>query len=279
MKPALALAALIALAVLGGCVSVGGGADDCERPAAFAPAGAYNAAAEHNLAFSPFGRAEQGWALYGPAIAREVRSACPAGSPGFARAVAFWQGQAHLPAHGAMDTATFEAMKAVWQQRRPFVRIRAAGVCPVPPDDGHLIAVPDATSGTLAVRLRPAALAALRRLQAAARREVPAIAADPEVLTVFSGFRSPDYDAARCAKDGNCDGVVRAICSSHRTGLAVDLDLGSAPGFSIDSSADANRLWQTNTPAYRWLVANASRFGLVNYVFEPWHWEWTGEQP
>ena len=32
-------------------------------------------------------------------------------------------------------------------------------------------------------------------------------------------------------------------------------------------------------PAYRWLVANADRFGFVNYPFEPWHWEWTGEPP
>jgi LAS superfamily LD-carboxypeptidase LdcB len=35
----------------------------------------------------------------------------------------------------------------------------------------------------------------------------------------------------------------------------------------------------SGTPAYRWLVANAGRFGFVNYVFEPWHWEWTGEAP
>jgi zinc D-Ala-D-Ala carboxypeptidase len=21
------------------------------------------------------------------------------------------------------------------------------------------------------------------------------------------------------------------------------------------------------------------RFGFVNYPFEPWHWEWTGEPP
>jgi hypothetical protein len=24
------------------------------------------------------------------------------------------------------------------------------------------------------------------------------------------------------------------------------------------------------------MVANAARFGFVNYPFEPWHWEWTG---
>jgi LAS superfamily LD-carboxypeptidase LdcB len=47
----------------------------------------------------------------------------------------------------------------------------------------------------------------------------------------------------------------------------------------VDSSADENRRWQAATPAYRWLVANAARFGFVNYPFEPWHWEWTGEAP
>ena len=27
------------------------------------------------------------------------------------------------------------------------------------------------------------------------------------------------------------------------------------------------------------LVTRATRFGFVNYPFEPWHWEWTGEAP
>jgi LAS superfamily LD-carboxypeptidase LdcB len=35
----------------------------------------------------------------------------------------------------------------------------------------------------------------------------------------------------------------------------------------------------TRTATYRWLLANAGRFGFVNYPFEPWHWEWTGEAP
>jgi LAS superfamily LD-carboxypeptidase LdcB len=50
--------------------------------------------------------------------------------------------------------------------------------------------------------------------------------------------------------------------------------LGAAPGHAIDSSQDANRFWQTHTPAYRWLVDNGERYGFVNYAFEPWHWEW-----
>ena len=66
----------------------------------------------------------------------------------------------------------------------------------------------------------------------------------------------------------------RATCSPHRTGYAVDLYLGQAPGFGPDSTADLSRLFLSRTAAYRWLVANAHRFGFHNYPFEPWHWEW-----
>ena len=69
-------------------------------------------------------------------------------------------------------------------------------------------------------------------------------------------------------------GIVGAL-----VGGKIFMVLGAAPGFTVDSSADANRLYQTRTPAYRWLVNNAGRFGFVNYPFEPWHWEWTGESP
>jgi LAS superfamily LD-carboxypeptidase LdcB len=124
------------------------------------------------------------------------------------------------------------------------------------------------------VLLAHPALGAYRRMRAAALADLGP--ADANALTLFSGYRSPASDDERCAREGNCQGVVRAQCSAHRTGTALDLFVGFAPGFMADSSATANRLHQTGTPAYRWLVANAGRFGFVNYVFEPWHWEWTG---
>ena len=55
--------------------------------------------------------------------------------------------------------------------------------------------------------------------------------------------------------------------------------VGAAPGYTVDSAADPNRLHMSRTLAYQWLVENAERFGFVNYVFEPWHWEWVGESP
>ena len=243
-------------------------------------AAAANARSLRTLAWSPFGRQEAGWEIYAPLIAREIATGCAPETPGFATALADWQGSHRLPSDGVLSDAVFAQLKGVVQLRRPFVRVRQGDYCPEAPADGRL-AWADKSEGYQGklVQLRTGALAAYRRMTAAARADDPRIAADPRNLTIFSGFRSPDYDAARCAKEGNCDGVVRATCSAHRTGLAMDLYVGQAPGFEPDSSADPNRLFMSRTPAYRWLVANADRYGFVPYPFEPWHWEWMGEDP
>jgi D-alanyl-D-alanine carboxypeptidase len=245
-------------------------------PAAAARA---NAASLRTLSFAPFGRPETGWETYAPLIAREIHTACPPDTPGFADALAAWEGAQKLPTDGTMRVAVFNRIKTAIQMRRPFVRLSAQRVCPAAPVASALArAFPAEGYAGKAIQLRPGALVAWRQMAAAARAD-PAIAADPRNLTIFSGFRDPAADAARCAREGNCNGVVRATCSAHRTGLAMDLYVGQAPGFGPDSSADANRLYMSKTPAYRWLVANADRFGFVPYPFEPWHWEWTGEAP
>jgi hypothetical protein len=246
----------------------------------YEPAARYNAAARTNLTVSPFGRAEVGWAVYAPLAAATVETGCAPEDPGFAEALARWQAAHGLTPNGALTAETLQSLKGVWQERRPFVMARLKGVCPAPPDEPRLSVLPlDLSYGGKTVRLRPGAARALKKMVAAARRASPEIAADPMLLTAFSGYRSPAYDAARCAKEQNCQGVVRAECSAHRTGLAADLNVGAAPGFAEDSSEDVNRLYQSRTAAYRWLVRHAARFGFVNYVFEPWHWEWTGETP
>ena len=240
-----------------------------------------NTASLQTLAWAPFGRAETGWETYAPLIAREIHTGCAPAEPGFAAALAAWQAAQKLPADGVMTVTVFDRMKGVIELRRPFVRLSAQRICPNPPaSDALAQATPTEGYAGKAIQLRPAALEAWRRMAAAARAEDPAIAADPRNLTIFSGFRSPADDDARCRREGNCDGKVRATCSAHRTGLAMDLYVGQAPGFGPDSSADANRLAMAGrTPTYRWLVANADRFGFVPYPFEPWHWEWTGERP
>jgi LAS superfamily LD-carboxypeptidase LdcB len=239
-----------------------------------------NAASLQTLAWAPFGGPETGWETYAPLIGREIHTACPPQTPGFANALQDWERAQGLPGDGTLTVAVFNRMKGVIQLRRPFVRVSAQKICPAAPAESTLaLASPGEGFGGKAIELRPAALAAYRRMAAAARAEDPRIAADPNNLTIFSAFRSPAADAARCAAEHNCNGLVRATCSAHRTGLAMDLYVGQAPGFGPDSSADANRLFMSRTPAYRWLVAHADRFGFVPYPFEPWHWEWTGEAP
>ncbi len=239
-----------------------------------------NAESLATLVINPFGRPETGWAVYAPTVGREIRTTCAPSMPGFARALSRWQAHRSLQATGVFDTATLMLMKSVWQARRPFAVLHTEGVCPDPPLDPALRAAsPDETLGGKPVRLRRRALRAYRRMVAAERRAVGADPHDPDALKLFSGYRDPADDQARCAAENNCQGLVRAVCSAHRTGLALDLMVGAAPGFMADSTDDSNRLFQTRTAAYRWLVRNAGRFGFVNYVFEPWHWEWTGEAP
>ncbi len=229
------------------------------------------------MVFAPFRRAETGWEIYAPLAAREIGTRCDGDSPAFARHLAAWQAAHGMAPSGVLDEATFTAMKAIWQGRRPFVAA-SHRACPAPPAETSLAVVPaDDSFGGKTLQLRPGALAAYRKMLTAARAEVPQVRADRRLMTLFSAYRSPAYDDARCARQNNCLGIVRAICSAHRTGLAIDLYLGAAPGFAPDSSDDANRLFISERPAYRWMVANAARFGFVNYPFEPWHWEWTGE--
>ena len=253
----------------------------CQTAPAFAAASGANAATSANAPWSVFGRPENGWQVYVPQIARELDVACPPDSQAFAAALAAWQRAHGLGATGAMDEATLRGFDLAWLRRRPFVAASGHGQCPNPPALSAL-AVTAPGEGYLGkpIQLRPGALDAYRRMVAAARAESPAIAADPKLLTIFSGYRDPAADAADCLARGDCATPARAgTCSAHRTGLAMDIYLGSAPGFDPASSDDANRLYQSRTPAYLWLVANAGRFGFVNYAFEPWHWEWTGEPP
>ena len=240
------------------------------------PAAAANAASLESLAWSPFRRPETGWAIYAPWIAAEIGTACPPASPRFAAALAAWQRGHGLAATGIVDIPGFAVMNAKWTRQRPFVTQSRGGACPPPPAAAALAAAAARESyGGKTIILRADALAAYRLMVAAARREAATLARDPRWLTIFSGFRDPAADDLRCLTDGNCQGVVRAVCSAHRTGLALDLNVGQTPGFGPDSSSDGNRRAMTRTAAYAWLVANAARFGFYNYVFEPWHWEWS----
>ena len=224
-------------------------------------AAAANAASLETLAWAPFRRPEIGWATYATRIGAEIGSGCLAGAPGFAEALARWQEAQKLPATGILDAPTFAAMNSKWTLARPFVRQTRGGVCPEPPSAAELAtATADESYGGKTIQLRRDALSAYRRMVAAADRDLPG--REARWFRIFSGFRAPIDDDIRCMIDNDCGGVTRATCSAHRTGLAVDIDVGAAPGFGPDSSDDGNRRVMVSTLAYRWLVANADRLRL-----------------
>jgi D-alanyl-D-alanine carboxypeptidase len=66
--------------------------------------------------------------------------------------------------------------------------------------------------------------------------------------------------------------VARPGYSVHHTGRALDLWLG---GGTSHSGVGTMR----RTPAYRWMVCNAARFGFFPYAREPWHWEFNPPSP
>lgn len=248
----------------------------CVDAPGFRDAAQTNARTLDALPWSPFGVAETGWDAYAPVIAAEIGTSCAPGSPGFAGALAAWQRSHGLPGGGILEPETFEKMRVAWMLRRPFVVETRDGHCPPGADEGSLAnAAKDEGYWGKTIQLKPAALEAWRRLRADAQRQVPAAAADPQFLRIVSGYRSPAENGVRCLK-GGCGGPARANCSAHQTGTAMDLYLGSAPGFDPTSSTDVNRSWQAATPLYHWLVANAPRYGFVGYPYEPWHWEWAG---
>jgi D-alanyl-D-alanine carboxypeptidase len=254
----------------------GGKPEDC-TPQAWQAAASANGASLSDLAWTPFGRPETGWATYAPLVAHEIATACPPGSPGFARDYARWQMQMKLPADGVLKSAEFDPIRNALALRRPFVRATAKGLCPAAPEASTLAtAMPGEVYGGKAVQLRAGALSAYRRMVAAAR--IDGVAEQPPLLSILSGFRDPAEEAARCA-DGGCNTLTRAHCSAHRTGLAVDLYIEPAPGQDPTSTTDENRRHMAQTAEYRWLVANAANYGFLPYAYEPWHWEWTGEPP
>ncbi len=245
----------------------------CLGPLRFVPAAAHNEANLNSTPVTPFGVPERGWAVYAPLIAHEIGTSCGPSSPAFAEAYSRWQSAHAFIPTGEVDPPALSLLTMTWLLRRPFVLAMKAG-CPASPLEGSLAtAAPSEAYGGKTVQARAAALDAYRRMVASARQDLKL---PPQVLTIASAYRGPMEETARCA-DGSCGNPAKAHCSAHRTGLAFDLYLGSAPGREPFSTAYDDRLQQSRTPAYRWLVQHAGEFGFTPYPYEPWHWEWTGE--
>ena len=96
------------------------------------------------------------------------------------------------------------------------------------------------------------------------------LAPDEKFLRIISAYRSPEYQAQLRKREPNAGRAALAKNSPHFTGQALDIYVGGEPV----TTKDVNRAIQVQTPAYKWLVKNAHKFGFYPYFYEPWHWEY-----
>ncbi|HMJ09344.1 MAG TPA: D-alanyl-D-alanine carboxypeptidase family protein, partial [Pyrinomonadaceae bacterium] len=129
------------------------------------------------------------------------------------------------------------------------------------------------------LKLEKETFAAYKRMLAAASKDLAGsvrftrngeLAPGEKFLRIVSAYRSPEYQAALRKREPNAGRGALARFSAHATGQALDLYVGGEPV----TTKDPNRMIQVQTPAYKWLVKNARKFGFYPYFYEPWHWEY-----
>ena len=140
------------------------------------------------------------------------------------------------------------------------------------PDPGRSVSEVSGVSGgsdTHGIRVAPSLRPQLVRMLAAAK-------ADGLYIT-GGGYRSPANQirlrAAHCGggtfniyhkRSSQCrPPTARPGNSQHERGLAVDFSYGG-------------NIFNRSSPGYRWLKANAWKYGFKNLPSEPWHWSTTG---
>lgn len=247
---------------------------DRPRPSETNSSPAFNAAASQNVALRneliwTFGGKQQtGWHLYDLLIGKTVNADHDPLSNDFAASLSKWQKKSGLSSSGVLDENTLMAMISQWQRNRLKIRT------PATQDDLILAPSSDFYDPSRAPELRQVE----RKTYEAYKEMIAAAHADPELkltsndkyFKIISSFRSPEYQEELRRKSPNAGSAGLAVNSPHFTGRALDIYVGGSP---VDTK-DANRAIQVNTPAYRWLVRNAERFGFRPYFYEPWHWEY-----
>ncbi len=242
--------------------------------AAFRSAALENADLKNNLTWTFGAKAQRGWYLYVPLIQQTIGTENAPETPEFAAAVAVWQQKSAIYPTGKIDNETLSAMVKWWQSRR----LNSSRY----PSEEQLLSAPidnfyDPTRAAELLKVERETYRAYKKMIAAAAKDLNLktdangeLAPEEKFLRIVSSFRSREYQdkLRRASPDSGRAGL--AVNSPHFTGCALDIYVGGEPTIT----KDYNRAAQVQTPAYKWLVKNAERFGFYPYYYEPWHWEY-----
>jgi uncharacterized protein YcbK (DUF882 family) len=240
---------------------------------------AENVKFQNTLQWNFGAKRQRGWYLYVSLIQHTIGSESGTGTPEFARAVALWQQEEGIYPTGTINRETLLQMIEYWQSRRLNSSIYAA------PED--LLTAPiadfyDPTREVELLRVERETYHAYKQMVAAAAAELKLktdingkLLADEKYLRIISAFRSREYQAKLRAAAPQSGRAGLAVNSPHFTGRTLDIYVGGEPTIT----KYFNRALQVQTPVYKWLVKNASRFGFYPYFYEPWHWEYVPQNP
>jgi len=245
-----------------------------DQNARYVGAALQNKRLRSSLQWSFGGKTQTGWDIYVPLISYAIGTDSDPDSADFAVAISKWQRRSGLDGTGVLDQATLESFTKYWQSRRLG---RGSLVA-----TDSLLAAPindffDATRSPDLRQLEAETYAAYQRMIAAAAKDLQlkinssgGLSANEKFLKIISAYRSPAYQESLRKKEPNAGRTALATNSPHSTGHALDIYVGGEPV----KTEDSNRVLQVQTPAYKWLVKNADRFGFYPYFYEPWHWEY-----
>ncbi|MEV6305511.1 M15 family metallopeptidase [Actinoplanes sp. NPDC051861] len=89
------------------------------------------------------------------------------------------------------------------------------------------------------------------------------------------GFRTKQRQI-ELRKLNGCPDIWTAPASSCRVPTAIPGRSLHEIGLAIDMTSGGKSITNRKSKAFKWLSANAGRYGLVNLPSEPWHWSITG---
>ena len=233
---------------------------------AFATAATTNVTLRNDLTWTFGGKQQRGWYLYDLLIGKTLNTKHDPLTNDFAASISSWQKRRGIRADGILDQDALMAMVSQWQGNRLKNRAVATPdqLLTAPPSDFY-----DPSRAAELRQVERNTYAAYKEMLAAAKDDLN-LKDNSSFLKIISSFRSREYQENLRRKSPNAGSAGLAVNNSpHFTGRALDLYVGGDP---VDTK-DANRAIQVNTPAYRWLVQNAERFGFRPYFYEPWHWE------
>jgi zinc D-Ala-D-Ala carboxypeptidase len=89
------------------------------------------------------------------------------------------------------------------------------------------------------------------------------------------GFRTRQQQIALRIANG-CPDVYTAPSSSCKVPTAIPGRSLHELGLAVDMTSGQKTISSHASPAFKWLAANAGRYGFTNLPAEPWHWSITG---